>query len=74
MSASFACHLMYDIRKPPSSILHLHLHVNVSAFKFRSTTKNYCLSLLDVSGIIEKFNVYATLAIIPRTKEINKAF
>ncbi len=30
--------------------------------------------ILDVSGIIEKFNVYATLAIIPRTKEINKAF
>ncbi len=28
---------------------------------------------LDVSGIIEKFNVSATLAIIPRTKEINKA-
>ena len=29
---------------------------------------------LDVSGIIEKFNVYATLAIMPRTKGINKAF
>ncbi len=29
--------------------------------------------ILDVSGIIEKFNVYATLAIIPRTKEINRA-
>ena len=29
---------------------------------------------LDVSGIIEKLNVYATLAIIPRTKEINIAF
>ena len=30
--------------------------------------------ILDVSGIIEKFNVYAMLAIIPRTKEINKPF
>ena len=30
--------------------------------------------ILDVSGIIEKFNVYATLAIMPRTKGINKAF
>ena len=29
---------------------------------------------LDVSVIIDKFNVYVTLAIIPRTKEINKAF
>ncbi len=31
-------------------------------------------SIIDVSGIIEKFNVCATVAIIPRTKEINKAF
>ncbi len=34
----------------------------------------YCDDVtLDVSGIIEKINVYATLAIVPRTKEINKA-
>ncbi len=30
--------------------------------------------LLDVSGIIERFNVYVTLAIMPRKKDINKAF
>ncbi len=29
---------------------------------------------LDVSGMIEKINVYVTLAIIPRLKNINKAF
>ena len=29
---------------------------------------------IDVSGIIEKFNVYVTLAILPRTKDIHKAF
>ena len=29
---------------------------------------------LDVSGIIEKFNVHVTLAIIPKMKDINKAF
>ena len=30
--------------------------------------------IIDVSGIIEKFNVYVTLAIIPRTKNIKRAF
>ncbi len=29
---------------------------------------------IDVSGIIEKFNVYVTLTIIPRMIHINKAF
>ncbi len=29
---------------------------------------------IDVSRIIEKFNVNVTLAIIPRTKDLNKAF
>ena len=29
-------------------------------------------SIIDVSGIIEKFNVCVTLAIIPRMKNINK--
>ena len=29
---------------------------------------------IDVSGIIEKFNVYVTLAIIPRAMNIKKAF
>ncbi len=27
--------------------------------------------ILDVSGIIEKFNVFVTLVIMPRTKNIN---
>ncbi len=29
--------------------------------------------LIDVSGIIEKFNVYVKLAIIPRSKNIKRA-
>ncbi len=29
---------------------------------------------IDVSGIIEKFNVYVMLAIIPRTNNIKRAF
>ena len=32
------------------------------------------LHRLDISGISEKFNVYVTLAIIPRTKNIKRAF
>ena len=32
------------------------------------------LESLDVSGIIGKFNVYVNLAIVPRTKHINRAF
>ena len=32
------------------------------------------LEVIDVSGIMEKFNIYITLAIIPRMKDINKAF
>ncbi len=34
----------------------------------------YINYILDISGIIEKFNVYVTLAIIPRTKNTNKDF
>ncbi len=41
--------------------------------KNRIKHKSFPNSTIDVSGIIEKFNVYATLAIMPRTKEINKA-
>ncbi len=42
----------------------------------RCTTSkgSWNLPKLDVSRIIEKFNVYVTLAIIPRTKDIHKAF
>ena len=36
--------------------------------------QNLILLIIDVSGIIEKFNVYVTLAIVPRTKNINGAF
>ncbi len=36
--------------------------------------QSHTLSKLDVSGIIEKFNVYDTLAIIPRRKNFNEAF
>ncbi len=42
--------------------------------KPRKTSKIREFMLLDVSRIIEKFNVYVTLAIIPMTKDINKAF
>ncbi len=44
---------------------------------FGNHTKDKKLSdwfILDVSGIIGKFNVYVTLAITSRTKEINNAF
>ncbi len=48
-------------------------------FQFLAAVLKICLAmaagaLIDVSGIIEKFNVYVNLAIIPRTKEINKSF
>ena len=35
--------------------------------------KSIAPMILDISGIIEKFNVYVTLAIIPRMKSINRA-
>ncbi len=38
------------------------------------STKVNRLIILDVYGIIEKFNVYVTLAIVPNMKDINKAF
>ncbi len=45
----------------------------VTRFSFYAVYCPVYMYILDVSGIFEKFNVYATLAIIPRTKEINKA-
>ena len=36
--------------------------------------KFFSADTLDVSGIIAKFNVYVTSAIIPRTENINNAF
>ena len=39
------------------------------------TMAENCKSMtLHISGINEKFNIYVTLAIILRTKDINKAF
>ncbi len=48
--------------------------VEVFLEKDKYCTKVKKKRLIDVSGIIEKFNVFVTLAIVPKTKDINKAF